>query len=147
MLSCEICWIFKNTVFYRTPFDGCFWEYVHMRGEMNSYQFEISNRRVNKICSHEISFLSKWPIWNPYRFEFHFASIHVNTSKELTEHQSEIFSRNEISYRFEFISPLMWTYSDRSVFLIEYEITCCYKKIALLLKYSDNVNINKVTFH
>ena len=31
------------------------------------------------------------------------------TSKELTEHWSEIFNRSEISYRFEFISPLMWT--------------------------------------
>ena len=31
-------------------------EYVHMRGEMNSYRFEISNRRVNKFCSHEVSF-------------------------------------------------------------------------------------------
>ena len=63
------------------------------------------------ITRNEISFLSKWPIWNPYRFEFHFASIHVNTSKELTEHRSEIFNQNEISYRFEFISPFMWTYS------------------------------------
>ena len=62
-------------------------------------------------CRFEISFRSKWPIWNPYHFEFHFASIHVNTSKELTEHPSEIFNRNETSYRFGFISPLMWTYS------------------------------------
>ena len=31
-------------------------EYVHMRGEMNSYRFEISNRRENKFCSHEVSF-------------------------------------------------------------------------------------------
>ena len=31
----------------------------------------------------EISFHSKWSIWNPYRFEFHFASIHVNTNKKL----------------------------------------------------------------
>ena len=29
----------------------------------------------------ENSFRSKWPIWNPYRFEFHFALIHVNTIK------------------------------------------------------------------
>ena len=27
-----------------------------MRGEMNSYRFEISNRRENKFCSHEVSF-------------------------------------------------------------------------------------------
>ena len=59
----------------------------------------------------EISFRSKWPIWNPCRFEFHFTPIHVNTSKELTEHLREIFNRNEISYRSQFISPLMWTYS------------------------------------
>ena len=30
--------------------------------------------------------------------------------------------------------------------LIKYQITCCYKKIALL-KYNDNANINKATFH
>ena len=35
------------------------------------------------------SFWSKWPIWSPYHFEFHFTSIHMNTSKELTEHRSE----------------------------------------------------------
>ena len=58
-----------------------------------------------KLCSHENlmpiwnSFWSKWPIWNSCRFEFHFTSIHVNTSKELTEHHSDT------------ISPLMWTYS------------------------------------
>ena len=27
-----------------------------MRGEMNTYRFEISNRLENKFCSHEISF-------------------------------------------------------------------------------------------
>ena len=27
-----------------------------MRGEINSYRFEISNRRENKFCSHEVSF-------------------------------------------------------------------------------------------
>ena len=32
-------------------------EYVHMRGEMNSYRFEISNRRENKFCS-QWSFIS-----------------------------------------------------------------------------------------
>ena len=62
-------------------------------------------------CKFEISFRSKWLIWNPYRCEFHFASIHANISKELTEHRSEIFNRNEISFRFNFISSLMWTYS------------------------------------
>ena len=31
-------------------------EYVHMRGEMNSDQFEISNRHENRFCSHDISF-------------------------------------------------------------------------------------------
>ena len=41
----------------------------------------------------EISFWSKWPIWNPFHFEFDFVSIHVNTSKELPEHQSEISTK------------------------------------------------------
>ena len=31
-------------------------EYVHMRGEINSYRFEISNRRESKFCSHDVSF-------------------------------------------------------------------------------------------
>ena len=35
------------------------WEYVRMRGEMNSYRLEISNRRENKFCSHEFHHL-KW---------------------------------------------------------------------------------------
>ena len=71
-----------------------------------------------KLCSHENlmpvwNFISvKLTIWNPYRFEFHFASIHVNTNKELTEYRSEIFNRNEISCQFEFILSLMWTYSQ-----------------------------------
>ena len=34
-----------------------------------------------------------------------------------------------------------------SVFLIEYQITCCYKKITLLLKYNVNANISKAAFH
>ena len=161
-----------------------------MRGEMNSCRFEISNRRENKFCSHEvlfglyfktaqyfgghftlgsiymifyhpkcnsflskwliwnpypqrvsnahtnqmkypttlqlyisfwvnsvhmkiscwfeISFRSKWPIWNPYHFEFHFTSIYVNTNKEPAKHRSEIFNQNENSSQFEFISPHMW---------------------------------------
>ena len=66
----------------------------------------------SELCSCEtISCRFESWIWDPYRFEFHFASIHVITSKELTEHRIEIFNRNEISYRFEVISPLMWTYS------------------------------------
>ena len=31
-----------------------FWDYFHIRGEMNSYRFEISNRRENKFCSYEV---------------------------------------------------------------------------------------------
>ena len=58
-------------------------------------------------CRFEISFRSKWPKRNPYRFLFYFASIHVITSKELTKHRCEIFNWNEISYRFEFILLLM----------------------------------------
>ena len=66
----------------------------------------------SELCSREtISCRFESWIWDPYHFEFHFASIHVITSKELTEHRIEIFNRNEISYRFEVISPLMWTYS------------------------------------
>ena len=38
------------------------------------------------ITRNELLFSSKWSIWNPYRFEFHYASFHVNTNKELTAH-------------------------------------------------------------
>ena len=80
--------------------------------ESTLIHFVLANFIHMKIsCQFEDSFRSKWPIWNPYQFEFHFTSIHMNTSKELTEHQSEIFNWNEISYQLEFISPLMWTYS------------------------------------
>ena len=48
--------------------------------------------RVNFVhmkisCRFEISIRSRRLIWNPCLFEFHFASNHVNTRKELTEHQ------------------------------------------------------------
>ena len=71
--------------------------------------------RVNYVlmkisCRFEISFWSKWLMWSPYLFEFHFTSIHVNTSKELTEQRSVIFNWYEIPYQFELISPLMWTH-------------------------------------
>ena len=54
---------------------------------------------------------------------FHFPSFLVNTSKEQTEHWSKIFHRNEISSRFEFISPLMWTYSYFKLYVTDKLIT------------------------
>ena len=54
--------------------------------------FQVSYVHMNISCRFEISFQPKWPIQNPYHFEFHFASIHVNTSKELTENRSKIFN-------------------------------------------------------
>ena len=54
---------------------------------------------------------------------FHFPSIHVNTSKEQTEHWSKIFHRNEISNRFEFISAIMWTYLYFKLYVINELIT------------------------
>ena len=70
------------------------------------------------ITRNWISFLSKWPIWNPYRFEFHFVLIHVNTSKELTEHWTEIFNQSEIWYRFDFIFSLMWASSLKKSYTV-----------------------------
>ena len=35
----------------------------------------------------------------------------------------------------------------KNVSLIEYQVTRCYRNIALLLKYDDNKNINQATFH
>ena len=73
--------------------------------------FRVNSVPMKISCRFEVLFRSKWLIWNPYRSEFHFTSIHVNKSKELAKHRSEIFNRNEIWYWFELISPLMWTYS------------------------------------
>ena len=84
-------------------------------------------------CRLEISFRSKWPIWNPYRLEFHFPSIHVNTNKGLTEHRSEIFNWYEISYRIEFISLLMWTYSSYAATITWF---LCPQKLCLRLSLS-----------
>ena len=102
--------------------------FYHLKWNFND-RYEIHNRnefqrhmrskhlfilpRVNFVymkisCRFETSFWLKRLMWNPYRFEFHFVSIHVNTRKELTKHRSEIFNQNEISYRFEFILPIIW---------------------------------------
>ena len=82
-----------------------------------SNEFLVINFASGKFCSHE----NLMPVWNfisvkmtdmksiPFWVSFRLNSCEHN--KELTEHRSEIFNRNEISYRFEFISPLMWTYS------------------------------------
>ena len=46
-----------------------------MRGEMNSYWFEISNRRENKFRSHEVSFrlhLKTTRYFDGYVQVFHF---------------------------------------------------------------------------
>ena len=40
----------------------------------------------------------------------------------MTEHGSEIFNQNDISYRFEFISPLMWTYSEILISCLGYQL-------------------------
>ena len=102
-----------------------------------------------KLCSHEnlmkveVSFRSKWPIWNPYHFEFHFTLIHVNTSKELTEHRSKIFNRNKISYRFEFISSLIWKYSKymQSLLTLSYVFFFFLKFLARWLADSLSSNV------
>ena len=82
---------------------------------------------------------AQWPIWDPYRFEFHFASIHVNTNKELTEHRSEIFNRNEILYRFEFILPLTWTYSYKHTVIFLHFFQRKHKLLSTILITSDGI--------
>ena len=50
-------------------------EYIHMRGKMNSYRFEISNRRDNKFCSHDISFRLRFKTtryFDGHMWVFHF---------------------------------------------------------------------------
>ena len=39
--------------------------------------FQVNSVHMKISCRFEMSFRSKWPIWNPYRFEFYFASIHT----------------------------------------------------------------------
>ena len=72
------------------------------------------------------------------QFEFHFALIHVNTSKEQPEPGSEIFNSNEISYRFEFISLLMWMCSQCCLtFLwIEFQmlLRCCLIHVTMIIR-------------
>ena len=78
--------IFKRTCALNTTSNES--AFIHF-ASVNYVHMKIS-------CRFEISFWSKWPIWNPYHFDFHFASIHENSSKELTEHQSKIFNQNKI---------------------------------------------------
>ena len=82
-----------------------------------------SGKFSSMSCRFEISLRSKWLIWNPYGLEINFTSIHVKTSKWLTEHQRNVFNRNKISYRFEFISSLMWTHSTYLLLLRVLRIT------------------------
>ena len=65
-------------------------EYVHMRGEMNSYRFEISNRRENKFCSHEVSFRLHFKITR-YSDEYVGISFRVVFTRYF-------ITRNEISF-------------------------------------------------
>ena len=101
---------------------------------------QISKNRLNTSlvelrisCRFGISFQSKWRIWNLCRFEYHFASIHLNTGKELIEHRSEIFNRKEISYRFEFISPLMWTYSTSVRLKLKRQLISLKKSVEVII--------------
>ena len=80
-------------------------EYVHMRGEMNSYRFEISNQRENKFCSHEVSFRLHFKTtryFDGHVQAFHFGQcLHDILSPKMKFHfcQSD---RYEIHTRIEF---------------------------------------------
>ena len=54
---------------------------THMRIKRNIQQICTYSFRFGKIisCRFEISFRSKWPIWNRCRFEFYFASTQVKS--------------------------------------------------------------------
>ena len=72
---------------------------------------------LGKFCSHE----NFEPVWKFISIKMiHIKSIPVWVSiclkscehKKLNEHQGVIFNQNEISYQFQFILHLMWTYSN-----------------------------------
>ena len=78
--------------------------------------FRVNYVHMKISCRFEISFRSNW------RYEIHTVLSFISPQfmwtqvKSWLNGASEIFSRNEISYRFEFISPLMWTYSKSMCF-------------------------------
>ena len=80
-------------------------EYVHMRGEMNSYRFEISNQRENKFCSHEVSFRLHFKTtryFDGHVQAFHFGQcLHDILSPEMKFHFCQN-DRYEIHTRIEF---------------------------------------------
>ena len=70
---------------------------------------------------------------------FHILAIFIFLSK-LKKVQVRIFVLCYSIYKLHTKKPYC------SVFLIKYQITRCYRKIYLLLKYNDNANSNKATF-
>ena len=76
-----------------------------MRGEMNSYRFEISNRRENKFCSHEVSFRLHFKTtryFDGHVQAFHFGQcLHDILSPEMKFHFCQN-DRYEIDTRIEF---------------------------------------------
>ena len=65
-------------------------EFVHMRGEINSYWFGISNRRENKFCSNEVSFRLHFKTiryFDGHVQAFHFGQfLHDTLSPEMKFH-------------------------------------------------------------
>ena len=65
-------------------------ECVHMTGEINSYRFDISNRRENKFCSHELSCWLHFKVtryFDGHVWPFHFRwCLHDILSPEMKIH-------------------------------------------------------------
>ena len=84
--------------------------------------------RVNFVhmrisCRFEISFRLKWPIWNPYWFQFHFASIHVDTVKSWLNTIVKSHTRLS-SFRLSFERILKYiVHMIVSTFLLYFELT------------------------
>ena len=82
-ISSNVC-----TTFYHPKWNFIFVKMTDIKSTpalsfKRTYTLNATSNWSENLIQFEISFQSKWSIWNPYRFEFHFALIHVNTSKEL----------------------------------------------------------------
>ena len=73
----------------------------------NFISLQAFNVYMENSLRFETSLRSIWPKWNLDWSEFHSAQSHVNADNEVTSHRSEIFSRSEITNRFEFTSGLL----------------------------------------
>ena len=122
--------------------DQCFiaiLEYVHMRGEMNSYRFEISSRRENKFFSHDFSFRLHFKTTryiDGHAQAFHFGQcLHGILSPEMKFYFCQN-DRYEIYARNEFQTRMRTQYPTRLSLFISLRVNFVHMKISCLFEIS-----------